>query len=42
MNMYPALTHTIMCDEALVRCLPVPGTWADPHTFLIFSKKTVK
>ena len=33
MNMYTALTRTFMYAEALVRCLPVPGTWADPYTF---------
>ena len=42
MNMYPALTRTFMYSEALVRCLPVPGTQADPYLLLIFSKKTVK
>ena len=31
--MYTALTRTFMYAEALVRCLPVPGTWADPYTF---------
>ncbi len=31
--MYTALTHTFMYAEALVTCLPVPGTWADPYTF---------
>ncbi len=41
MNMYTALTHTFMYAEALVRRLPVPGTWADPYTFN-FSEKTVK
>ncbi len=33
MNMYTALTRTFMYAEALVRCLPVPGTRADPYTF---------
>ncbi len=33
MNMYTALTHTFMYDEALVRCLPVPSTRADSYTF---------
>ncbi len=41
MNMYTALIHTFMYDEVLVRCLPVPGTWAD-LTPLIFSEKTEK
>ncbi len=41
MNMYTAVTRTYMCDEALVRCLPVSGTGLT-LTPLIFSVKTVK
>ncbi len=37
MNMCFALTRTFMYEEALVRCLPVPGTRADPY-LPIFSK----
>ncbi len=29
-----------MYEEALVGCLPVPGTRVDPYTLLIFSEKT--
>ncbi len=40
MNMCSALTRTFNYKEALVRCLPVLGTRADPYRLLIFSKKS--
>ncbi len=38
LNMCFALTRTFMHEEVLVRCLPVPGTRAEPYLLIIFSK----